>query len=67
MTLSSPSTSPDTSGARMLKLPILVLPWATQTGKGLLFYADCEEDKSSPVGIFNLVSLGNNIIGDLVR
>jgi hypothetical protein len=41
--------------------------WATQTGKGLLFYAHCAEDKSSPVGIFNLVSLGNNIIGDFVR
>lgn len=31
--------------------------WATQTGKGLLFFAKRAEDKATPAGIFNLVSL----------
>ncbi len=30
---------------------------ATQTGKGLLFYAKRAEDKDHPQGIFNLVSI----------
>lgn len=30
--------------------------WATQTGKGLLFFAKRAEDKATPAGIFNLVS-----------
>jgi hypothetical protein len=32
--------------------------WATQTGKGLLFYTKRAEDKATPAGIFNLVSHG---------
>jgi L,D-peptidoglycan transpeptidase YkuD (ErfK/YbiS/YcfS/YnhG family) len=30
--------------------------WASQTGKGLLFFAKRAEDKATPTGIFNLVS-----------
>jgi hypothetical protein len=30
--------------------------WATQTGKGLLFFTKRAEDKATPAGIFNLVS-----------
>lgn len=33
--------------------------WAQQTGKGLLFYAKRVEDKSSPIGIINLVCFEN--------
>jgi hypothetical protein len=29
--------------------------WATQTGKGLLFFTKRAEDKATPAGIFNLV------------
>jgi len=29
--------------------------WASQTGKGLLFFAKRAEDKATPAGIFNLV------------
>ena len=29
--------------------------WATQSGKGLIFYAKRQEDKSVPHGIINLV------------
>lgn len=30
--------------------------WATQTGKGLLFFTKRAEDKATPAGILNLVS-----------
>jgi hypothetical protein len=30
--------------------------WASQTGKGLLFFTKRAEDKATPAGIFNLVS-----------
>ena len=30
--------------------------WASQTGKGLLFFAKRAEDKANPTGIINLVS-----------
>lgn len=29
--------------------------WASQTGKGLLFFTKRAEDKATPAGIFNLV------------
>ena len=32
-----------------------VAAWATQTGKGLLFFTKRSEDKATPAGIFNLV------------
>lgn len=34
--------------------------WASQSGKGLLFFAKQAEDKASPLGIINLVSLRLN-------
>ncbi|KAE8144155.1 Pleckstrin homology domain-containing protein [Aspergillus avenaceus] len=40
--------------------PVIANPiaaWASQTGKGLLFYTKRAEDKSSPVGIFNLADV----------
>lgn len=33
-----------------------IAAWASQTGKGLLFFTKRAEDKASPAGIFNLVS-----------
>jgi hypothetical protein len=35
--------------------------WAEETGKGLLFYAKRAEDKSTPAGIINLVSLPESL------
>ncbi len=35
---------------------------ASQTGKGLLFYAKRAEDKDHPVGIFNLVSVFAHLV-----
>lgn len=32
-----------------------IAAWASQTGKGLLFYTKRAEDKATPAGIFNLV------------
>lgn len=37
--------------------------WASQTGKGLLFFAKRAEDKATPAGIFNLVSTYATRIG----
>lgn len=34
-----------------------VAAWASQTGKGLLFFTKRAEDKATPAGIFNLVRL----------
>lgn len=34
-----------------------IVAWATQTGKGLLFLTKRAEDKTTPAGIFNLVSI----------
>jgi hypothetical protein len=36
--------------------------WATQTGKGLLFFVKRAEDKTTPAGIFNLVRSTTNEI-----
>ena len=33
-----------------------IAAWASQTGKGLLFFTKRAEDKATPAGIFNLVS-----------
>jgi len=33
-----------------------IAAWASQTGKGLLFFTKRAEDKTTPAGIFNLVS-----------
>jgi hypothetical protein len=33
-----------------------IAAWASQTGKGLLFFTKRAEDKNTPTGIFNLVS-----------
>jgi Pleckstrin homology domain len=32
-----------------------IAAWASQTGKGLLFFTKRAEDKGTPIGIFNLV------------
>jgi PH (Pleckstrin Homology) domain-containing protein len=32
-----------------------IAAWASQTGRGLLFFTKRAEDKATPVGIFNLV------------
>lgn len=32
-----------------------IAAWASQTGKGLLFFTKRAEDKTTPAGIFNLV------------
>jgi hypothetical protein len=32
--------------------------WASQSGKGLLFFTKRAEDKATPAGIFNLVRFG---------
>jgi hypothetical protein len=33
-----------------------IAAWASQTGKGLIFFTKRAEDKATPAGIFNLVS-----------
>lgn len=37
--------------------------WASQSGKGLLFFAKRAEDKATPAGILSLVSLDENAGG----
>lgn len=39
--------------------------WASQTGKGLLFFTKRAEDKATPAGIFNLVRSTNDRISKL--
>jgi hypothetical protein len=41
--------------------------WATQTGKGLLFFTKRAEDKATPAGIFNLVSFFFYTLSDTSR
>jgi hypothetical protein len=43
-----------------------IVAWASQTGKGLLFFTKRPEDKATPAGIISLVSKAVRIhIGDI--